>query len=67
MEIPNNLNHYFDTEMLHCLLEDTSILWKMSWKYQSNWRILHIDGFEGGIRLPVHTGSTIQFFNYEEK
>jgi hypothetical protein len=55
---------YFDREILEHLRDDM-FWWKLSWRYRSNWRVLHIDGFEKGIALPMHAGHTRVFFNYE--
>ena len=63
----------FDREFLENLKSSMSIWWKMSWRYYSNWRILHIDGLEGcdadGIKssgIPENLGSHVKykFFTY---
>lgn len=47
------------------LLRENLHLWRMTRNYVSNWRELHIDGFEGsGHDLPCRAGKMIQFFNY---
>ena len=38
---------FFDRDLLENLKSSMCIFWKMSWRYYSNWRVLHIDGFEG--------------------
>ena len=54
---------YFDREMLNSL-KFSNFWWKMTWVYRSNWRVLHIDGFEPFIP-PLPRGQRI-FFNYAE-
>jgi hypothetical protein len=56
----------FDPEFIDYLKTTTTAFWKMAWIYRSNWRVLHIDGFEGGRKLPAYTGTKRVFFNYEE-
>jgi hypothetical protein len=64
---------FFDLELLENLKSQMSIWWKMSWRYHSNWRNLHIDGFEGcdadGKRsgIPSHGLVKYQFFQYAAK
>jgi hypothetical protein len=56
---------FFNRELMKSFKEEAGWLWKLSWVYRSNWRVLHIDGFEGGRRLPV--GSPVKyrtFFTY---
>jgi hypothetical protein len=55
---------YFDKEILESL-KDNMFWWRLSWHYRSNWRVLHIDGFETGIKIPMNMGHTQVFFNYE--
>jgi hypothetical protein len=65
----------FDADLLKSLKSNMSIFWKMSWRYYSNWRVLHIDGLEGcdadghkGRGIP-HAGFSpvrYQFFQYPE-
>jgi hypothetical protein len=33
--------------------------------YRSNWRVLHIDGFEDARSIPANLGKEIQFFHYD--
>ena len=62
MPIPSNI--YFDRELIENLRDEAGFWWKLSWVYRSNWRILHIDGLEGGRRIPICTGKLFQFFQY---
>lgn len=56
----------YDLEFLK-ILRDNMFWWKLSWVYRSNWRVLHIDGFEGPTHpLPVNRGQQIKFFSYAE-
>ena len=59
---------YFDWPALQRMRSDSMFWWRMSYKYASNWRILHIDGFEGYLwnrkGLPGHQGSNAIFFTY---
>lgn len=54
----------FDRELL-ANLKDDMFWWRLSWVYRSNWRVLHIDGFETGPKIPAYLGYTRIFFNYE--
>ena len=57
---------YFDREMLNSL-KFSNFWWKMTWIYRSNWRILHIDGFERNpFSMPITRGQQRTFFNYAE-
>lgn len=57
---------FFDPEFVK-KLRDTMFCWKLFWSYQSNWRVLHIDGFEGPThKFPVRTGEPVRFFSYAE-
>lgn len=52
---------FFDRDLIASL--------KGSRQYRSNWRVLHIDGFEHGsffdtVRMPITTGMKYQFFTY---
>jgi hypothetical protein len=57
----------FYSQQLIADLKDTfseqfAIMWRMTWQYRSNWRVLHIDNFEGSGPLPSRAGRTVQFF-----
>ena len=58
---------HFDIELLKSL-SDSMFWWRMSYRYRSIWRTLHIDGLEGYIwnrrELPKHQGMKYQFFQY---
>jgi hypothetical protein len=60
---------FYDTEVLKSLKNSMLFWWRLSYRYQSLWRVLHIDGFEGYLwnrsELPKHQGYQIQFFQYE--
>lgn len=63
---------WYNPEIIELLKQRISPWWKMSWRYTSNWRILHIDGIEGcnadGKRapgLPENLGKRIEFFHYK--
>ena len=57
---------FYDLELLKTL-RDNMFWWKLLWVYRSNWRVLHIDGFEGPLYpLPVSTGYKIKLFSYAE-
>lgn len=65
---------FFDLGLLENLKSQMSIFWKMSWRYYSNWRVLHIDDFEGrdadGLKRGIpggHQGVRYQFFTYATK
>jgi len=66
---------FFDRGLFESLKSNTSIFWKMSWRYHSIWRILHVDGLEGcdadGLQRsdipPARTGMKYQFFQYATK
>ncbi len=66
---------FFDRDLLENLRGSMSIWWKMSWRYYSNWRVLHIDGLEGcdadGLKrfgIPFsHTPMKYRFFQYATK
>lgn len=60
------MNHvyYPDLEVFRSLRDSATAFWKMAWVYRSNWRVLHIDGLEGGRKIPISTGKPIQFFQY---
>ena len=64
MRIPSNI--WFDRDLIQALKEEAGFLWRLSWIYRSNWRVLHIDGLEGGRRIPIFTGKMRQFFQYAE-
>jgi hypothetical protein len=57
----------YDREAVEFLKKEQSLFRLLSWVYRSNWRVLRIDGFEGGRRIPMSAGITRQFFNYEVK
>jgi hypothetical protein len=71
MKLPDTGNNiYYDPQFLKEFIGSTMFFWRMSYRYTSNWRILHIDGLEGfifGTNLPVSTGKPIKFFTYAEK
>jgi hypothetical protein len=58
---------YFDKEVLKTL-KDSMFWWRLSYRYQSIWRVLHIDGLEGYLwnraGLPQYQGVRYQFFQY---
>jgi hypothetical protein len=62
-EINNNVNLYYDTLFIQSL-RDMDLFRSLAWVYRSNWRVLHIDGFEGGRKLPVGIGKLRTFFDY---
>jgi hypothetical protein len=64
-EIKKMTEIYFDKELIQYLKAEANVNWLMTWRYRSNWRILHIDGFEGGRKLPVSTGIKRTFFEYK--
>ncbi len=59
---------FFDRELIENL-KDNLFWWRLSFVYRSNWRVLHVDRFEGCIfnpgHLPWHAGERVQFFNYK--
>lgn len=59
---------FFDSELIE-RLKDNMFWWRMSFIYHSNWRVLHVDGFEdyifGGRPLPTNMGERVQFFTYK--
>ena len=62
---------YYDLDILKQLGWTFMFWWRQSYRYRSNWRILHVDGMEGAIfyisrELPCKKGGQIQFFNYRE-
>ena len=58
---------FYDKEIVS-MLKDNMFWWRMSYRYQSVWRNLHIDGFEGYLwnrhELPKHQGFRYNFFTY---
>lgn len=46
----------YSKELIGMLEKEDSIFQKVFWSYRSNWRILHIDGLEGGRKLKVSLG-----------
>ena len=47
--------------------ESSTMWWRMTWVYRSNWRVMHVDGFERSpYSLPERRGREIKFFNYAE-
>ena len=58
---------FYDAEFAKSL-KDHLVWWRMSYRYVSIWRNLHIDGFEGYLwspRLPRPTGDPQKiFFTY---
>ena len=63
-QLNNVHNIYYDHLFLQSL-RDMDLFRKLAWVYRSNWRVLHVDGFEGGRPLPIRMGTPRQFFNYE--
>jgi hypothetical protein len=60
---------WYDEETLK-FLQPSWFWWRLSWNYQSNWRVLHIDGLEGFVftpKLPASRGERIKFFTYAEE
>jgi hypothetical protein len=57
---------YFDKDIVEYLKDVDMFWWRISWVYRSNWRILHIDGFEGGRRIPISMRKSIPWFSYAE-
>jgi len=56
---------YMDRALLAGFGRDlTTALWRLGWTYQSNWRILHIDGFEYGTAIPERKDELRFFFSY---
>ena len=54
---------FFDQTTLRMAQEQMFTgLWRLGWVYRSNWRVLHIDGFEAGSSLPESKGHRIQFY-----
>lgn len=62
-KVPDNM--YYDREIIKSL-KLSMVWWYMSWAYRSNWRVLHVDGFETRQRFPVSTGKKRIWFNYGE-
>ena len=61
---------YYDPDFFKDFMRTTMVFWRMSYRYTSNWRMLHVDGLEGfifGRNLPVSTGKQIKFFTYAEE
>lgn len=58
---------YFDVRLLDSL-QDNLFWWRLSYRYSSSWRNLHVDGFEGYIwsqcKLPTPQNIHYQFFQY---
>jgi hypothetical protein len=64
------MRSWYDEQTLEFLKDSTNFWWRISWNYQSNWRVLHVDGLEGFVyspKLPVSTGKPIKFFTYPEE
>ena len=61
-----NESIYYDRELMIQLKQGTGLLWLLGRSYQSNWRVLRIDGFEGSRRLPISIGRIRMLFHYEE-
>lgn len=59
-------NIYYDRDIVKMFKRECDMFWKLAWVYRSNWRVLHIDGFDG-YRFPFRTGSgkLRQFFSYD--
>ena len=51
---------YYDREVVLRLQDVMSPFFKVP--YRSNWRVLHIDGFENYPRLPVRQDRPLKFF-----
>jgi len=67
---------FFDRDLLDNLKNYATIFWKMSWRYYSIWRVLHIDNLEGcdadGRKPPCipfcqRPTTRYQFFTYATK
>lgn len=57
---------FFSKDLVEECKRQLSVFYAISRVYRSNWRVLHIDGFEGGCKLPIHAGEVRKFFHYEE-
>jgi hypothetical protein len=60
---------FFDRELIESLKIEMTMFEAMAWRYVSNWRELHIDGFETGNKIPfpleqLRIPTTYQFFQY---
>ena len=40
---------YYDPDFFKDFMRTTMVFWRMSYRYTSNWRMLHVDGLEGFI------------------
>lgn len=57
----------WEQTILESFREHSTGFWRMTWVYRSNWRVMHIDGFERSpYSLPERRGREIKFFNYAE-
>jgi hypothetical protein len=61
---------YYDPLFFKEFMRMSMFWWRQGYRYQSNWRVLHVDGMEGyifsGVKLPQSTGKSIKFFSYKE-
>jgi hypothetical protein len=61
---------YYNCSILKKAIDPTIwFWWRMTYRYKSNWRVLHIDGMEGLLwspRLPKRNGRPINLFSYGE-
>jgi hypothetical protein len=55
--------YYVHPGILDYFTDCLTALWRISWVYRSNWRVLHVDGFEGGSRLPERQGRMLQLYS----
>jgi len=59
------MNTYYDEDLLR-VMRNNALDSFCERPYYSNWRVLHIDNFEGWRRpLPINRGKMIQFFEYK--
>jgi hypothetical protein len=71
MKLPDvSQKMYYDPDYFNWFSDLSMFWWRQSYRYASNWRILHVDNLEGyifGRNLPVSTGKQIKFFTYAEE
>lgn len=55
----------FDAKLVDWMKRELSMFWALTWVYHSNWRVLHVDGFDG-YRIPIvsYGFKMRKFFNY---
>lgn len=72
MKLPDvSQKMYYDPALFKDLMRMSMFWWRQSYRYRSNWRVLHVDGMEGAIfyisrELPCSRGGQIQIFTYKE-